>query len=191
VTQYARRSVLLACLTLPVTGAGRRRRIPPGDESPADPAFAAFLARLRKAASARDSRGIQALCAAGLTVAAEHVPELQKVLGMGAARFDKGYCLPYIHGKFPEDLDPYEHAIVTKAGAALLHKPDGRPVAELDFDIVRVPQWRPDAKWQRVERLDGVAGYVPEDSLRTLGHFHAYCERRGGAWKLIAFDEGD
>lgn len=174
-------------------GAGARRRIPPVDESHLDPAFKTFIARLRAAVAARDQKAIRALSVPDLVIEAQDLPELAKILAMGCGRFDKGFNFPYINAKFPEDLEPYEYAVAMTAGAVLRSKPsaDAAVVGPLDYDILHVPQWNPKSKWQAAKRLDGVRGYVHEDDIRTLGHFHAYCEKRGGVWKLIAFDQGD
>lgn len=174
-------------------GAGARRRIPPVDESHLDPGFKSFVAKLRAAVAARDQKALRALSVPDLIIEDQDLPELAKILAMGCGRFDKGFNFPYINAKFPSDLEPYEYAVVIKAGAELRAKAaaDAAVVAPLDYDIVHVAQWNPKAKWQSVKRLDGVRGFVHDDDIRTLGHFHAYCERRGGAWKLIAFDQGD
>jgi hypothetical protein len=174
-------------------GAGARRRIPPVDESHLDPAFKTFVAKLRAAVAARDQKAIRAMSVPDLVIEDRDLPELAKILAMGCGRFDKGFSFPYINAKLPEDIDPFEHAVVMKAGAVLRSKPaaDAAVAAGLDFDILHVAQWNPKSRWQAAKRLDGVRGYVHEDDIRTLGHFHAYCERRGGAWKLIAFDQGD
>lgn len=185
--------MILALLTLPLPAAGMRRRIPPGDETSTDAAFAAFLAKLRRAAAGRDLKALRQLSAEDLPIEPEDLPELVKIIDMGAARFDKGFSLPYVHGKFPEDLDPYEHAIVVDPKAVLRSKPSASAAvaAPLDHDIVKVPEWKPNQSWQWVHRLDGVKGYVADAQLRTLGDHHAYCEKRKGVWRLIAFDQGD
>ncbi|MBM3764956.1 MAG: hypothetical protein FJW32_06155 [Acidobacteria bacterium] len=174
-------------------GAGARRRIPPIDESQTDPTFKAFVAKLKAAVAARDQKAIRAMSVPDLTIEDRDLPELATILAMGCGRFDKGFTFPYINAKFPEDLEPFECAVAIRPGAVLRAKAsvDATVVAPLDYDIVHVAQWNPKSKWQAAKRLDGVRGFVHEDDIRTLGHFHAYCEKRGGAWKLIAFDHGD
>lgn len=189
----SRRSVLLVLLALPMRGAGARRRIPPTDESHVDPAFKAFVAKLKAAVASRDQKAIRAMSVPDLVIEDHDLPELATILALGCGRFDKGFNFPYINAKFPEDLEPYEYAVVMKPGAVLRSKAsaDAAVVAPLDYDIVHVAQWNPKSKWQAVKRLDGVRGFVADDDIRTLGHFHAYCEKRSGVWKLIAFDQGD
>ena len=188
-----RRQFLTLLAGLPAFSASARRRIPPVDESAVDPAFARFAAKLRQAATAGDRAAVAALSIPDLEVERQDLPELARALAFGSARFDKGFAFPYWIGKFPEALDPFEHAVTIRAGAVLRARPDetAPAVAPLDYDIVHVPVWRPDSRWQQVRRLDGPAGYVRGEDLRTCGHFHGYCERRGGVWKLVAFTEGD
>ncbi len=45
--------------------------------------------------------------------------QLETVLKMGAARYEKGFALPYLFAKFPEDLEAFEHVVTIRAGAVL------------------------------------------------------------------------
>lgn len=187
------RRQLFALLLAPLAAAPARRRIPPGDESAMDPSFAVFWAKLKKAAAQRDRAALRALSVPDLEIDPADLPELDRALALGAGRFDKGFSFPYFVAKFPEDVDPYEHAVVLSPKAVLRSRPDGAsaPVAPLDHDIVHIAAWKPNAQWQQARRLDGAKGYVNVADIRTCGHHHGYCEKRAGAWKLIAFDQGD
>ena len=71
--------------------------------------------------------------------------QLEVVLRMGAARYEKGFALPYLFVKFPEDLEAFEHVVTIRAGAVL--RAEGRAgaarVCPLDYDILRVADGRP------------------------------------------------
>ena len=41
--------------------------------------------------------------------------QLEVVLRMGAARYEKGFALPYLFVKFPEDLEAFEHVVTMRA----------------------------------------------------------------------------
>ncbi|MBM3755235.1 MAG: hypothetical protein FJW38_14785 [Acidobacteria bacterium] len=126
-------------------GAGARRRIPPIDESQTDPTFKAFVAKLKAAVASRDQKAIRAMSVPDLIIEDRDLPELATILAMGCGRFDKGFNFPYINAKFPEDLEPYEYAVVIRPGAVLRAKAsvDATVVAPLDYDIVHVAQWNP------------------------------------------------
>ena len=191
-----------------VFGAGRRRRLAPGDESGSDPSFAKFLAILRGVSRERNTAGLQALCAADVITGidspsgpAELVKKMQAggwahletVLKLGAARYEKGFALPYLFGRFPDDLEAFEHLVTIRPGAVL--RATGRSgaavVAMLDYDILHVKDARPVKGWIQAERLDGPKGWVAEGDVLSLGAQRIFIEKKNGVWKITAWAAGD
>lgn len=188
--------------------AGRRRRLPPGDESVQDPAFSRFLTRLRTVSRQQDGAALRALCAEDVITGIDATPgpaELQKkmqaggwkqletVLGMGAARYERGFVLPYLFAKFPEDLEAFEYMVAIRPGAALRSagRADAPVVCPLDYDILRVADARPVHGWIRATRLDGLRGWAAESDVRSPGAERIFLEVRNGAWKITAWAAGD
>lgn len=187
--------------------AGRRRYLRPGDEAAGDPSFVRFLGELRRVAGAKDEAGLRGLCAAHVITGVDLAPgpaelvkrmreggwaDLAELLGMGAARYERGFALPYLFGKFPEDLESTEHVVTVRAGAVLraAAAAGARVVGPLDFDILRVAEFRAGAEWLAAERLDGVKGWVAAKDVRSLGAPRVFFEKRGGAWKITAWGGG-
>ena len=187
--------------------AGRRRYLRPGDEGAGDASFVQFLGELRQVAGAKDEAGLRGLCAADVITGVDMPPgpaeltkrmraggwaELAEILGMGAARYEKGFVLPYLFGKFPEDLESTEHVVPVRAGATLraAAAAGARMISPLDFDILRVAEFREGAQWLAAERLDGLKGWVAAKDVRSLGAPRVFIEKRGGAWKITAWGGG-
>ena len=185
--------------------AGRRRYLRPGNEAAGDPSFVRFLGDLRRVAAARDEAGLRGLCAADVITGVDMAPgpeelvkrmqeggwaELAVILGMGAARYEKGFVMPYLFGKFPEDLDSTEHVVTVRAGAVLRAKVGGPSVCPLDFDILRVREFKAGAAWLAAERLDGLKGIVAAGDVRSLGEPRVFLEKRGETWKVTAWGGG-
>ena len=187
--------------------AGKRRRLPPGDESKLDAGFAAFLGNLRAVARSRDATALQKLCAVDVITGIDATSgpaelakkmqaggwvQLETVLKFGAARYEKGFALPYLFAKFPDDLEATEHVVTIRAGAVL--RAEGRAgaalVCPLDFDILKVDDARPVNGWVRAARLDGPKGWVSESDIRSTGAERIFIERISGAWKITAWASG-
>ena len=183
--------------------AGRRRYLRPGDEAAGD--FVRFLGDLRRVVAGKDEAGLRGLCAADVITGVDMAPgpvelvkrmraggwaELEVVLGMGAARYEKGFVMPDLFGKFPEDLEPTEHVVTVRAGAVLRVSAGGAVVGPLDFDILRVREFKAGATWLAAERLDGLKGVVAAGDVRSLGAPRVFFEKRGGAWKVTAWGAG-
>ena len=183
--------------------AGRRRYLRPGDEGGGD--FVPFLGDLRRVVVGKDEAGLRGLCAPDVITGVDMAPgpeelvkrmrtggwaELAAILGMGAARWEKGFVMPYLFGKFPEDLEPTEHVVTVRAGAVLRVKAGGAVVCPLDFDILRVREFKAGAAWLAAERLDGLKGVVAAGDVRSLGAPRVFFEKRGGAWKVTAWGGG-
>ena len=125
--------------------------------------------------------------------------ELATALQLGGAYLqrDQGQrelCAPYLLGKWPEDLEPFNHAIVISRSAALQSEPTtaSRAIAALSYDIVTVLNWevddRTDAKqkWVRVRHLDR-EGYLPEEQIRSPIEQAACFVKSGSGWRMTGF----
>lgn len=202
------RQFLWAIAGSPLLAAGRRRYLRPGDESAEDPSFARVVAELRRVAQNRDAAGLRALCTADVITGIDMRPgpeelvrrmsaggwaELTTILAMGAGRYEKGFVLPYLFAKFPEDLESFEHVVTIRAGAVLRTEAaaGAKVVCPLEFDILRVKEFKPAAQWLAAERLDGPKGWVAAADVRSLGASRLFLEKRGGAWKVTAWASGD
>jgi len=190
-----------------VLAAGRRRRLAPVDESKQDAGFGVFLTALRVVARNRDAAGLQKLCAVDVITGIDAPPgpaelarkmqaggwvQLQTVLEFGAARYEKGFVLPYLFGKFPEDLDAIEHVVTIRSGAVLraAGREDAAVVCPLDYDILKVEDARPVNGWVRAARLDGPRGWVAGTDIRSTGAERIFIEKNGGVWKITAWASG-
>jgi hypothetical protein len=191
-----------------VFAAGKRRQLAPGDESKQDPSFAQFLTTLRAVTNGKDAAGLQRLCVADVITGidspsgpAELVKKmqaggwvnLQTVLNLGAARYEKGFAMPYLFAKFPEDLEAFEHLVTIRAGAVLRSagRADAAVVCPLDYDILKVDDARPVKGWSQAARLDGPKGWVAEADVRSTGAERMIFGKQNGAWKITAWAAGD
>jgi hypothetical protein len=188
--------------------AGKRRRMPPMDESATDAAFVRFLTALRAVAQNRDAAGLRALCAPNVITGIDSPPgpaelvkkmaaggwgPLQAVLRLGAARTDGGFVFPYFFERFPEDLEAFEHVVVIRANAVLraAGRADAAVVATLDFDILRAEDRKPGETWIQAARLDGPKGWVAASDVRSLGAERLFAGKVNGAWRITAWAMGD
>lgn len=188
--------------------AGKRRQLPPVDESGMDAAFAKLLSQLRTVAQNRDAAGLRALCAPNVITGIDSPPgpaelakkmaaggwsALQAVLRMGAARTDGGFVIPYFFEKFPEELEAFEHVVVTRPGAVLRREArgDAAVVAPLDYDILRAEDRPPGVAWIQAARLDGPKGWVAASYVRSIGAERLFAGKVNGVWKITAWAMGD
>lgn len=197
---------LIGAAMLPAAPA--RRRLPPKDESAGDAAFAKFLATLRAVARERNEAGLRALCAPDVITGIDSPPgpaelvkkmrsggwaALETVLTLGVARYDDGYAMPYLFGKFPEDLDDFEYLVAVRPQAVLRASPapGAAVMCPLDYDIVRSPGGEPRNGWRQVERLDGCKGWAAPGDLRSGGAERLITGKIAGSWKITAWAAGD
>lgn len=188
--------------------AGRRRRLAPVDESKQDASFAQFLTILLAVANSRDGAGLQRLCAPDVITGIDSPPgpgelvkkmqaggwaQLQTILGLGAARYDEGFAMPYVFAKFPEDMEAFEHVVTVRAGAVLRSsgRADAPVVCPLDYDILKVEDARPVKGWIQAARLDGPKGWVANGDIRSVGAERIIFGKQKGAWKITAWAAGD
>jgi hypothetical protein len=152
------------------------RRIPPVDEAQRDLGFAAFRARLMRAAAERD------------------LPHLLEVTD---ARLRPSS--PWVSSLFPDDYDPNDFQVVLGPAVRLRASPGftGQVVASLDYDIVEILEAAaPDAgaaagQWALVQTAAGQQGWVARAQLRSAAGMRACFAHRDGAWKMVSFIGGN
>jgi hypothetical protein len=125
--------------------------------------------------------------------------ELQTALQLGAAyiKRDKGgreLCAPYVLGKWPYELEPFNHAVVISRDSTVQAEPSTGAAAlgRLSYDIVEVDDWEvddkadPKQKWVRV-RYGNRNGYVLEEHVRSPIEQAACFVKAGSGWKMTGF----
>lgn len=189
------------------------RTLPPRDESGRDPAFAAFLAQFRETVKKKDTPALMRAVSPDIKnsfggddgaeafrriwdLNADSSPVwgvLNQLLGLGGRWFDDSqYCAPYVYTDFPDDLDPFEHAVIIGEGVRLRMAPDGKaqPIARLTYEIVQVV--KRDPEWTQVRTLGGVRGFAATAYLYSPAAFRAcFASNAAGAWQMRALVAGD
>ena len=194
-------------------------RITPVDEGAGDVTWRRFKARLVAAIEKRDTRFLLSILEpdvrnqtdGGRGVAefrrqweldAPDTPlwrELGSTLQLGAAfvKREKGVelCAPYLLGKWPPDVDPFDHgAIVARETMVQAEPSTAAPVlGTLSYHVARVVDWEvadkaADAKqkWVRIQFREG-EGYVPEEHVRSPIEQVACFVKTPAGWKMSAF----
>jgi hypothetical protein len=188
-------------------------RIPPQDECRKDASFVAYRSSLKAAVKARDARLLLSLVAQDIAFSfgdgagkAEFArewrldqpaqsalwAELEEVLSLGCALQDGSAEAPWLYARFPQVLDPFDHAVVVRPGAAAHAAPNrgSKVLARLNWDILPVLSDLGDA-WAQVRLTDGRKAYVRRQDLRSPIDYRAGFERRGGRWLMVMFIAGD
>jgi hypothetical protein len=209
--------LLALLLAAPPEAGSRVLRLPPVDQCAADPSFTAFRDALLVAIARRDRDALLALVADTIEADFGGDPgrdyfasawqldrpetsrlwdELGAALRLGCAREPDGeyYYSPSMfladEGAFE---DPFTAAVAIRPGAELRAAPDASSalVAALAWDVVTVPEWDPEAAWQRVALADGRGGYVRSEDLRSPTDYRAVFRRVDGRWRMVMFIAGD
>lgn len=200
-----------------------RVQLVPQDEAISDPSFAAFRNQLDATIAAKDTAALRAILAPGVLVsfggesgpdafferwrptdpASELWPLLAKLFTLGSTveKSDEGVTAiyPYAYAAFPEDLDAFTSGVITGRGVKVREKPDetAAVVTQLDYDVVKVPDWRFDPRtgtsppWIEVELWNGKSGFVAKSSIRSPGDYRVGFTKQGGAWRLAYLVAGD
>jgi hypothetical protein len=111
-----------------------------------------------------------------------------------------GFAAPYAYAAFPEDLDSFEHVVVTNPQAVLRERPNAnaRAIRKLDHDILKVV--KPSGKmqheagpndWDEVQTAPGQRGFVLSADVRSPVEYRAVFEKRKGKWVIQALVAGD
>lgn len=210
-------AVLLLCLALP--GLAQERKLPLVDEAASDVTWVRFKKRLQAAIDSRDKQFLLSILDRNVRNQSESTRgvaqfrrqweldtadspvwrELQTALQLGSAymRRDKGpreLCAPYLLAKWPEDLPPFENAVVISRDTTVQAEPSSASTSlgTLSYDIVPVTDWEVDdkadakQKWVKI-RYRSREGYVLEEHLRSPIEQAACFVKSGNGWRMTGF----
>jgi hypothetical protein len=206
--------VVLALLAFLQTDAAVR--LYPIDDAQRDSGFRSYVGKLRSAVEARDGGALRKLVDEEVVVgpdkddkgwakfAAKWRPEdkggsplwavLADLISLGFVReHPTVYLSPYLVWRFPRNLDPSMHLVITRDKAALRESPsvDAPVVARLSFDIVRRLGDGDDkgfVQWAHVETLDGKSGWVNARDAMSPAMPRAQFGQRRGRWLLMGLE---
>ena len=125
--------------------------------------------------------------------------ELQTALQLGSAyiKRDNGareLCAPYVLGKWPPDVQPFDHAVVISRDSTVQAEPSvgSAALGRLSYDVVTVTDWEiddkndPKQKWVRI-RHGNRDGYLLEEHVRSPIEQAACFVKAGNGWKMTGF----
>jgi len=210
-------ALLLASVTLPA--AAQERKLPLVDEGASDVSWLRFKKRVSDAIASRDKQFLLSILDKNVRNQSEKTRgiaefrkqweldtpdtpvwrELQTALQLGSAyvKRDKGpreLCAPYVLGKWPPDMHPFDHAVVISRDSTVQSEPTTSSAAlgRLSYDIVEVDDWEiddrkdPKQKWVKI-RHGKRDGYVLEEHVRSPVEHAACFVKVGNAWKMTGF----
>jgi hypothetical protein len=216
-------SLTLALLALLFVAAppaiAQERKLPLVDEGAADVSWLRFKKRVADAIASRDKQFLLSILDRNVRNQTEKTRgvaefrkqweldtpdttvwrELSTALQLGSAYVtrDKGgreLCAPYVLGKWPPDVHPFDHAVVISRDSTVQAEPTtGSPaLGRLSYDIVEVDDWEvddrkdPKQKWVRI-RHGKRDGYVLEEHVRSPVEQAACFVKAGSSWKMTGF----
>ena len=126
--------------------------------------------------------------------------ELASALQLGGAyikreKRPREFCAPYLLGRWPEDVEPFNHGVVISRDAQVQAEPSSTAAAlgVLSYDIVPVADWEVDdkardakQKWVKI-RYRNRDGYIPEEQIRSPIEQAACFVKSAGGWRMTAF----
>jgi hypothetical protein len=211
-------ALMSSAVTLPAA-AQEPRKLPLVDEAATDASWLRFKKRLQGAIASRDKQFLLSILDRNVrnqTAKTRGIPEfrkqweldtadspvwreLQTALELGAAYIqrDKGgreLCAPYVLGKWPYELEPFNHAVVISRDSTVQAEPStaSSALGRLSYDIVAVDDWEiddkadPKQKWVRIGYGKG-KGYVLEEHVRSPIEQAACFVKAGSGWKMTGF----
>ncbi|MEO8096370.1 MAG: SH3 domain-containing protein [Acidobacteriota bacterium] len=207
-----RRSIALLLALAALASAQTRRLLPLVDESARDPRFAMFLNRFKLAVLRKDAAALLPLISPDVKNSfggndglaefrtlwkpeeetSDLWPLLSRLLERGGTWQGPGYCVPYVCGKFPDDLDAFEYGVVAASGVWLRKAPNPKApgIRQLSYEIVKLSD--PGEAWSRVVTLDGKSGYVAARYLFSPVGYRAFFQPDAkGVWQMAMLLQGD
>lgn len=204
-------ALLLLAAAAPASAQGK---LMPVDQAARDPSFIRFRARLLDAVRRKDAEQVYAVLAPDVTSSfggnggvaefremwgAEHpASELWTTLGEvlrlgGTFMGDSVFAAPYVHGSWPDGVDPFQYGAITGTGVRVRGEPWlGAPViGSLSYDIVATTGERGSNGFRAIRLPDGRRGYVSTQYFRRPVDYRAIFVRRNGRWLLKALVAGD
>jgi hypothetical protein len=212
-------ALMSSAAAVPALAQEEPRKLPLVDEAAADASWLRFKKRLQGAIASRDKQFLLSILDRNVrnqTAKTRGIPEfrkqweldtadspvwreLQTALELGAAymKRDNGVrelCAPYVLGKWPYELEPFNHAVVISRDSTVQSAPStaSSALGRLSYDIVAVDDWEiddkadPKQKWVRIGYGKG-KGYVLEEHVRSPIEQAACFVKAGSGWKMTAF----
>jgi len=214
-------ALVLALLVGAHTAAwSQERKLPPVDEAASDPTWQRFKKQLLDAVQKRDKQFLLSILDKNVRNQDERsrgIPtfrkqweldtddspvwrELATALQLGGAymKREKGpreFCVPYVLGRWPPDVHPFDNGVIISRDAAVQAEPSSASVSlgTLSYDIVPVTDWEMDdkaagvkQKWVKIRFRDR-DGFVPEEQIRSPVEQAACFVKSGNGWRMTAF----
>jgi hypothetical protein len=210
--------MLLACiLALPVLA--QERKLPLVDEAGGDASWVRFKKRLQAAIDAKDKQFLLSILDRNVRNQTEKTRgveqfrrqweldtadspvwrELQSALQLGSAYLRRDgkrreLCTPYVLGRWPEDVEPFNNAVVISKDTTVRAEPSqtAASLGALSYDIVHIADWEvddkadPKQKWVRI-RYRNREGYVLEEHVRSPIEQAACFVKSGNGWRMTGF----
>jgi hypothetical protein len=210
-------AALLLAVALPALA--QERKLPPVDEGAPDRSWFLFKKRLQAAIDSRDKQFLLSILDKNVRNQSEKTRgvaqfrrqweldtadsavwrELRGALLLGSAYMqrDKGVrelCAPYVLGKWPDDVEPFKHAVVIAKETTVRAEPSNAAAAlgSLSYDIVAITDWEVDdkadanQKWVRV-RYRNRDGYLLEEHVRSPLEQAACFVKGASGWRMTGF----
>jgi hypothetical protein len=191
------------------------RDLVPSESASGDPAFVAFVEKIRNITSRKDSKSLLALMGPVFRVdfdfgkgpavfakrwkpqdpASELWRVLDRLLVLPAKRYDETlYVVSYVYGSFPIDLDPLGHVVTTGESVTIREEADAtaKPLGTFSHKIVptveklQVPVLLEREEWIKVAPTPGVVGYVKTNEVYSPAGYRAFFERQKGIWRWLS-----
>lgn len=190
----------------------------PVDEGASDASFAAFRGDLKATIERQDTAALLAVVDPHIRVSfgddngigafrrawlgpdahGDVWQELGDLLALGGVfRSESLFVAPYTFAVFPEDLDGFEHVVVTGTDVPLRAAPldDAAVVATVSHAIFRLHRNQTLARgldgWTAVERGAAEPAFVESRAVRSPLDYRAFFTRSGGAWRMSLLVAGD
>lgn len=193
----------------------------PADEGVKDKSFLGYRKQLQSAIKAKSMKALAKLLdpniqlnfGGGTGVAAfksiwkPHDPNtaIWKILGLvvnNGGHFNSAtqFAAPYVYSAWPNDIDAFNYAAITKDGAELFDAPheSRKAIRRLGYEIIEVLQssGKPqsetsDDDWSEIKTGDGKRGYVQSKHYRSSIDYRAIFEKRKGKWRMTVLVAGD
>lgn len=198
----------------------QERKLAPVDEAAGDASWQRFKKRLLEAVQKRDKHYLLSILDKNVRNQDERTRgvanfrkqweldtddspvwrELATALQLGGAwiqreKRPRELCTPYILGRWPYELEPFNHGVVIARDTPVQAEPTSASPAlgSLSYDIVAVADWEVDdkvasvqQKWVRIRYRDR-DGYIPEEQIRSPIEQAACFAKSGGTWRMTAF----
>ena len=211
--------LILVAVLVALPAAAQERKLPPVDEAAGDASWLRFKKQLTGAVEKRDKQFLLSILDKNVRNQDERTRgiahfrkqweldtddtpiwrELSAALQLGGAfiKRDKRreFCVPYLLGRWPDDISPVNHAVVISRDAAVQSEPSSASASlgALSYDIVDVADWEIDdkapnakQKWVKI-RYKNRDGYVPEEQVRSPIEQAACFVKGANGWRMTGF----